>query len=216
MLLDALGRRLDPPGRPRLGQRPLLPVPRRHGLRRRRRRAGRAASCAQALRRPPAVRLRRAFDTWFRHYDRTRPALRRAPHRRHDRRRRLRSPCASTRTRTPTSGNRPFNVAPDADPRPRARAASRSARSTSSPLARARGIGARRAANACAAAATSTTAPTSPGSRRRLRPFPYQVDGDYLGETTELDVPPRARRPRPRACPLSVSGTGSRARRGRW
>ena len=36
-------RRIDPAGRARLGQRPLLPVPRRHGLRRRGGRPGRAA-----------------------------------------------------------------------------------------------------------------------------------------------------------------------------
>ena len=58
-LLAALAAQARRAGRPRDGQRPLLPVPRRHGVRRRRRRAGREAVGAQALRRPPAVRLRR-------------------------------------------------------------------------------------------------------------------------------------------------------------
>ena len=58
-LLDALGPGQHRAGRPRLGERALLPLPRRHGLRRRRRRAGRAPLGPQALRRPPAVRLRR-------------------------------------------------------------------------------------------------------------------------------------------------------------
>ena len=39
VLLDALADGLDPPGRAGVGQRPLLPVPRRHRLRRRRGRA---------------------------------------------------------------------------------------------------------------------------------------------------------------------------------
>ena len=81
-------RRLDPPGRARLGQRALLPVPRRHGLRRRGRAAGRAAVVAQALRQPPAVRVRRG-----RHRaPPLRPlptAVRGAPRRRPGRRRRL-------------------------------------------------------------------------------------------------------------------------------
>ena len=55
VLLEALARRLGAPGRAGRRQRPLLPLPRRHGLRRRHRRPGRAPSGAQALRQPPAV-----------------------------------------------------------------------------------------------------------------------------------------------------------------
>ena len=53
------GQGVDPARRARVGQRPLLPVPHRPRLRRRRGRAGRAPLVAQALRRPPAVRVRR-------------------------------------------------------------------------------------------------------------------------------------------------------------
>ena len=53
------GAQLDAAGRPRQRQRPLLPLPRRRRVRRRGRRAGREAGRAQALRRPPALRLRR-------------------------------------------------------------------------------------------------------------------------------------------------------------
>ena len=53
------GPRLDAPGRARLGERPLLPLPRRHRLRRRGGERGRAARLAQALRQPPPLRLGR-------------------------------------------------------------------------------------------------------------------------------------------------------------
>ena len=51
--------RADPARRSRLGERPLLPLPRRDGLRCGRGGAGRAAIGSQALRRPSAVRVRR-------------------------------------------------------------------------------------------------------------------------------------------------------------
>ena len=105
---------LDPAHRARERQRPLFPVPRRHGLRRRSGRAGRAAGVAEALRRPPAVPVRHR-GTWLRHYDRTKPhfdiVLDRAPA--------MRftgvyfALCIKTNPYT-FLGNRPLNVAPEA------------------------------------------------------------------------------------------------------
>ena len=54
------------------------------------------------------------FDTWIRHYDRSRPAVLGALRRRHGGRRRLPRPSASTRTRTPTSATGRSNLAPEA------------------------------------------------------------------------------------------------------
>ena len=57
VVVDALKRDERRAGRARLGERPLLLLPHRHRLRRRRRGAGRAAGVAEALGRPPAVHL---------------------------------------------------------------------------------------------------------------------------------------------------------------
>ncbi len=51
--------RLGASGRPRVGERALLPLPRGHRVRRRRGQRGRAPGLAEALRQPPAVRLGR-------------------------------------------------------------------------------------------------------------------------------------------------------------
>ena len=128
---------------PRLGQRPLLPLPRRHGLRRRGRRPGRAPRRAQALRRPPAVRLRRVRHRG----SATTTAAGRAS--------RCTSPTARSST-TATSriclntnpytylGNRPLDLAPEADARSRPRAGDAPHAAASRTIAAHRRLGARR------------------------------------------------------------------------
>ena len=102
VLLEALAQRFDPTGRPRRGERSLLPLPRRHGLRRGHRRPGRAASRAQALRQPSALPVLGVRDV----VPRLRPhpaPLRRAPPRTATSSTTSTSASASTRTPTPTS-----------------------------------------------------------------------------------------------------------------
>ena len=180
------GPRLGAPGRAGLGQRPLLPLPRRDRLRRRRGERGRAARLAQALRQPPPVRLGRV-----RHLAAPlrppQPALLGEGARRGDRRRRPvhgvpqhqplhvhRHPAVQRRPRGRPrpgpgrgDGAQPRRPSPPRHPRP-----PRSGR-----------------AAACAATATSPTAPTwpRPSSTATAR-CPYQVDGDYLGDVEHLAV----------------------------
>ena len=177
--------RLVPAHRPRLGERPLLPLPRRHGLRRRGGRAGRAPGRAQALRGPSPVRLRRLHH--LAPPLRPRPAAPRGAHpRRRARRRRLPLPVLQLQPlhlprhpapqrgarRRPRAGPRGGDVPhPRRGPAPRPRRRPRSAR-----------------AAGCAGTARSTTAPICRPSRCvGTGPFPYQVDGDYLGETEHLE-----------------------------
>ena len=95
------GPALDPPGRPRVGERPLLPVPHRRGLRRRRRRAGRAASSGSSA--TPATRCS-STPASTRGSATTTAAGPASPctTRRHGGRRRLPDHRASTPTPTPT------------------------------------------------------------------------------------------------------------------
>ena len=68
-LLGSLERRSFRAHRARPGERPLLPLPLRHRLRRRGRRAGRAPLVDQALRRATRSSSSPSFDTWLRTYD---------------------------------------------------------------------------------------------------------------------------------------------------
>ena len=151
--------------------------------------AGRAPRRAQALRRPPAVRRTPAFATWFRHYDRQPAPLRRAT-----------APTA----RTIDDGyfaivpqHQPVHVPrqPAARRRARGHARPRACRSSTMPLdwrftrilaavAAALGVG----GDLRRQPPTSTCAPTLTGLVVEGHgPFPYQVDGDYLGETEQLE-----------------------------
>ncbi len=187
--------------RPRVGQRPLLPLPRRPRLRRRGRPPGGAALGPQALRRPPASSCtpRSAYlqgydpmpGLWF--------ALRvhaMAP-----------APTSSTtgycRDRPePTNpytylGNRPFNVMPEATlDRGLAVITLRSLKLSTllGAVASSLGLGGELRKRRHIDVRTDLEEP----GRRRPRPFPYQVDcGDHLGDTELLRFAPRARRPPP-------------------
>ena len=185
VLLEALLAALDPPGRPRRGQRPLLPLPLRHGLRRGDRGPGRAPGGAQALRQPPAVPLLGLRDL----VPRLRPhpaPLRRAPARTATSSTTCTSASASTRTPTPTS-------APARSTWPPARRStpgwpwSRSARSSSPPSS---GWACRRSARATASRRSRSVDHRADLAGVKVEgygPFPYQVDGDYLGEVTSLE-----------------------------
>ena len=138
---------------------------------------------AQALRRPPAVRLRRRSTPG----SATTTASGRAS----------RSTyadgtvvddgyfavCLNTDPYT-FLGNRPLDLAPEADPRPRARDGHVRTPATCRRIARRGSRGARRRPRRAAGATTGRTARDLDGlTRRGHGPFPYQVDGDYLGES---------------------------------
>ncbi len=177
-----------------LGQRALLPVPRRHGLRRRRRRPGRAAGRAQALRQPPAVRLRRLRDVV--------PPLRPQP-------------APASRCTSPTAtvvddgyfaiclNTNPYTYLGHPPAQPRARAPTstpawpwcRSARSTSRPS----------SASACSALASGDHLRNSRAGRLPHRPrrahasratarSPTRSTATTSARSTTPRVPPRARR----------------------
>ena len=108
--------------------------------------------------------------------------------------------CASRssrrRSRTPTSGRRPLDVAPDAGLDTAARRSPRSGRFDVVDARRRRGVG------DADRAGSSRTAPGIVPPRRpprartsqRTRPFPYQVDGDDVGDTEQPRHRLRARR----------------------
>ncbi len=203
MLLEALARGLDPPGRAGLGQRPLLPVPRRHGLRRRHRRPGRAAgrrsSATPATRCSCSPRSRPGSATTTTAGPGSRPVPS-APTATRRWSTTSTSASASTRTPTPTSGTRPLNLAPGHHPRHRPGHGVGALARASPPSS---AWPARRwpAATTCATAARSTTAPICAAlSIEGYGPFPYQVDGDYLGEVTHLEF-----RHEPEAMALALS-----------
>ena len=204
VLLDALARGSIRRVGLGLGERPLLPLPRRHRLRRGRGRAGRAARLAQALRRPPALRLGRA-----RHLAAPLrpppPALRGdgARRRRPSTTATSRSASTPTRTRTSAPGR---STSP---PRPTSTGAwpwSPSAASTpcpcSAPRRRRSASGSRLRRNRHVAYRTDVAeavidgygAGALPGRRR-------------LPRRVEHLPPPRARRPPPRHPPLSSRPT---------
>ncbi len=186
-LVSRVGVGQPAPHRAGLGQRPLLPVPRRRRLRRRRGRAGREARRAQALRRPSAVRVGRR-----RHVG---PALRPQPAPVRGALRRRRSLiddgyfgiCLKTNPYT-YLGNRPFNVAPEATLDSQlVMVTFRSLRlatlvgAAASALASGRRLRRDRLIHQRAASSTCSTI-TGHG------PFPYQIDGDYLGEVDQLEL----------------------------
>ena len=205
MLLDALAARLDPPGRPRLGERALLPLPRRHGLRRRRGPAGRAPRLAQALRRPPALRLGR-----LRHLA--------APLRPHAAR--------TSRCTTPTATSSTTATSPSAST-PTPTPTSAPGRSTSRPTPTLdRGLAVvtvrtldavpARSALLGSALGAGTRLRTQPprrlprrrrrGHRRGLRPVPVPGRRRLPRRGRAPRVPPRARRPPPRHPPGGARG----------
>ena len=118
VLLEALAPGLDPPGRARLGERALLPVPRGHGLRRRHRRPGRAARRRSSATPAIPLFLFSAVETWFRHYDHSRPRFAVHVHGRPARPERevvddvYFAICLNTNPYT-YLGTRPLNLAPD-------------------------------------------------------------------------------------------------------
>ena len=127
------------------------------------------------------------FDTWIRHYDRSRPrfSVRFADGTVVDDG--YLSICLNTNPYT-YLGNRPLNLAPEATLERglamvtlRTLAFARTMRIIGSALGNGQAPPHARAG--------PTTAPTSPGSRSPATdPFPYQVDGDHLGDTELLEI----------------------------
>ena len=183
VLLDALAQESGG-HRPRDGERSLLPLPRRDRLRRRPRRPGRAPRRAQALRRPRPVRLR-GLDTWVRHYDRSRPhfSVHHADGKVIDDG--YMTVVLNTNPYTYV-GNRPFNLAPDATlDRPLTSVTVRSLRSL--PFLRLIGSALGTGARLRSSRMVDYRPDVSRMTVRGFGPFPYQVDGDYLGDVDELE-----------------------------
>ena len=163
------------------------------GLRRRGDRAGRAALVAQALRRASACSWPRPSTPGCA----LRPHAARASRSTLDGERSWATlPSRSSRTsaRTRTSGTARYCSSPARRPRRPARRSRCSARSRSSLLLR-------RRRRRCARGRTFARHPKLAAAHRAPRrstitgdgPFPWQVDGDYLGEVERLDVSLRAR-----------------------
>ena len=124
------------------------------------------------------------FATWFRHYDHSRPRMAVAPGRRHAWSTTPTSPSCSTRARTPTSAT----VASTSPRRPRSTPACPSWSIRTMDFVKTlalvgSGIGSgrhlRSSRHACVAHDLDHIEITGHG------PFPYQVDGDFLGQADE-------------------------------
>ena len=191
------------PRRPRLGERPLLPVPRRHRLRRRRRGAGRAARRAQAVRRPPLVHLRGVRDLVPPLRPQP-PALRGA----------LRPTAPSSTTATSRSASTPTPTRTSATgrstsrPRRRSTAACRCSRCDRSTLVPLLGVPRRRRSGSARDLRRQRTSDLRTDvdelTVERLRPVPVPGRRRLPRRDRAARVPPRTRDPPPRPCSLTL------------
>ena len=216
-------RRRPAADRPRPGQRPLLLLPHRHRLRRRRGEGGRAARVAEAVARPPAVHLGRAHDV----APRVRPAPARTSGSPPTGRRRDGSTASTTATSRSCStpipytylGNRPLDLSPAATlDNPLVVVTF----STLRVLPILRGLGsALRGGGVKESAHVTEWRDVEHMVVEHAQPFPYQVDGDYLGDVEPARVRLRAGRgaarvPRRNVTPSTPRADREARHRARW